>query len=71
MTGAVFTVREWEGAPYNREPHTQTHSEPVWGDPAAPPLDCNPFAHSALARFATGRLYANVITPQLPGGETG
>ncbi|MEV6730641.1 NUDIX domain-containing protein [Streptomyces sp. NPDC051364] len=69
VIGAVFTVREWEGTPYNREP--QTHSELVWVDPAAPPPDCHPFTHEVLTRFVTGQLYANVIAPEMRGGEAG
>ncbi|MFD5786811.1 NUDIX domain-containing protein [Streptomyces sp. NPDC127037] len=69
VIGAAFTVREWEGTPYNREPGT--HTELVWVDPAAPPPDCHPFTHAVLNHFATGRLYANVIAPALLGGEAG
>ncbi|MFD3662836.1 NUDIX domain-containing protein [Streptomyces sp. NPDC058659] len=69
VIGAAFTVREWEGTPYNREPGT--HTELVWVDPAAPPADCHPFTHAVLTHFATGRLYANVIAPELLAGEAG
>ncbi|MFJ1954575.1 NUDIX domain-containing protein [Streptomyces microflavus] len=37
VIGAAFTVREWEGTPYNRE--LGRHTELVWVDPA----DCHPF----------------------------
>ncbi|MET9112275.1 NUDIX domain-containing protein [Streptomyces zhihengii] len=69
VIGAAFTVREWEGVPYNREPGT--HTELIWVDPAAPPPDCHPFTHAVLTNFATGRLYANVTAPELAGGEAG
>ncbi|MDJ0381803.1 NUDIX domain-containing protein [Streptomyces sp. G-G2] len=69
VIGAVLTLRDWEGTPYNREP--ETHSELVWVDPAAPPPDCHPFTHEVLTHFATDQLYANVIAPELPDGEAG
>lgn len=68
VIGAVFTVLEWEGEPYNREPGT--HSEVVWVDPANPPADCHPFTREVLRHFAAGRRHANVVASEQSGGET-
>ncbi|MEV7871655.1 hypothetical protein AB0P17_37405 [Streptomyces sp. NPDC088124] len=60
-----------------RNPSTSRHSpghtrtELVWVGPAAPPPGCQPFTRAVLTHFATGRLYANVSAPELPGGEAG
>ncbi|MGW7458158.1 hypothetical protein [Streptomyces sp. NPDC054797] len=53
---------------------SEEHSEPTDAPPPPPPAEITysgQFTHEVLTRFATGRLYANVIAPELPGGETG
>ncbi|MCM2431039.1 NUDIX domain-containing protein [Streptomyces sp. RKAG337] len=66
VIGAAFTTRQWEGEPYNAEPHK--HTELVWVEPASPPGDCHPFTREVLLNFAARRPYANIVAPRQGAG---